>query len=365
MSETLLSVRGLTVHYPVRTDGSFRRRTEVVRAVDGIDLDVPRGTTFGLVGETGSGKSTLGRAILQLTPPTAGTVDLAGVRLTSLRGEALRHARRRMQMVFQNPLASLDPRQRIGSIIEEPFVAHGVYPTRAERTARVAELIALVGLAPDVVSRRPQELSGGQRQRVGIARAIALHPDLVVADEPVSALDVSIQAQIINLLQDLQSRLGLTYLLIAHDLAVVHHISHVIAVMYLGRIVELADSDEIVTGPRHPYTVALLSAVPESDPSREGARRRVMLPGTPPSPVHPPAGCAFHTRCWLRERLGRPPACETQSPPLMELTAGHLVSCHFADRILGSLPPRIQETTAAADTATVGATVTEPDRASA
>lgn len=332
-SDVLLRVRGLVVHYPVRPGGVIHRTHEVVRAVEGVDLDVQRGITFGLVGETGSGKSTLGRAILQLTPQTAGTVDLAGVRLTSLRGEALRQARRRMQMIFQNPLASLDPRQRVSSIIEEPLRVHGIYRTLSERRARVAELIQLVGLGPDVGRRRAQELSGGQRQRVGIARAIALNPDFVVADEPVSALDVSIQAQIINLLQDLQARLGLTYLLIAHDLAVVHHVSHVIAVMYLGKIVELADGDDLVNGARHPYTVALLSAVPAPEPGRQAGRKRVILPGTLPSPVHPPPGCSFHTRCWLREQLGRPAACETQAPKLAEVAPGHLVACHYADRI--------------------------------
>ena len=331
----LLEVEGLTVHFPIRQGIIIERHVGDVRAVDGISFSLTRGETLGLVGESGCGKSTTGRAIVRLYEPTAGRVLFDGVDITTLDTAGLRRMRRRMQMIFQDPYASLNPRMTAGGIISEPLEIHRV-GTPNERRERVRELLATVGLSPDYASRYPHEFSGGQRQRIGVARALAFEPDLVVADEPISALDVSIQAQIINLLERLQGRLGLTYLFIAHDLSVVRHISDRIAVMYLGRIVELASSRDLNRTPLHPYTVALLSAVPIPDPAVESRRRRIILKGDVPSPAAPPSGCRFHTRCWLRERLGNPVECETIDPELRALATDHQVACHFAEKVDGS-----------------------------
>ena len=333
--ETLLEVRDLKMWFPVTEGLLFERHVGDVRAVDGVSFSLRRGETLGLVGESGCGKSTTGRAIVRLYKPTAGQVLFDGQDVTSVEGAALRRLRRRFQMIFQDPYASLNPRMTAGATVSEPLEVHGV-GSAAERRDRVRDLLSTVGLNPDYAIRYPHEFSGGQRQRIGVARALALDPDLIVADEPISALDVSIQAQVINLLERLQERLGLTYLFIAHDLSVVRHISDRIAVMYLGRIVELAPSRELNARPLHPYSVALLSAVPIPDPTVERRRRRIILKGDVPSPVNPPSGCHFHTRCWLRERLGNPERCSAEIPALRTLSAGHEVACHFAEEVEGS-----------------------------
>jgi oligopeptide transport system ATP-binding protein len=331
----LLRVEDLKVYFPIREGLIVQRHVGDVRAVDGVSFTLRRGETLGLVGESGCGKSTTGRAIIRLNEPTAGRILFEGTDLTSLDSRQMVDARRRMQMIFQDPYASLNPRMTAGGIIAEPLDIHGVGEKRG-RPERVRELMGTVGLNPDYANRYPHEFSGGQRQRIGVARALALDPDLIVADEPISALDVSIQAQVINLLERLQERLHLTYLFIAHDLSVVRHISDRIAVMYLGRIVELAPSRELNGRPLHPYSVALLSAVPIPDPKVERRRRRIILKGDVPSPVNPPSGCHFHTRCWLRERLGNPDRCAAEVPLLRPLATGHEVACHFADEVEGS-----------------------------
>ncbi len=326
MSEVLVSVQDLKVHFPIQGGLLSNRPKGVVRAVDGVDMQILRGETLGLVGESGCGKSTTGRAILQLVRPTSGTVHFKGRDLTQLRGREMRQMRRSMQIVFQNPYSSLNPRLTVGSIIGEPLQVHGMARGRALQE-RVHELLVLVGLDPSHVRRFPHEFSGGQRQRIGIARAIALRPEFIVADEPISALDVSIQAQILNLLQDLQEKLGLTYLFIAHDLSAVRHLSTRIAVMYLGKLVELADAERLTERPLHPYTQALISAVPIPDPERERTRQRIVLQGDVPSPVNPPSGCRFRTRCaWAFER------CAAEEPPLREWESGHTVACHLLDQ---------------------------------
>ena len=322
----LLDVRGLEVHFPIKSGLIFDRTVGHVKAVDGVDLSIPRGKTLGLVGESGCGKSTLGKAILRLEEPTAGQVFFEGTDVASLKDEPMRKMRRHMQMVFQDPMASLNPRQDVETILTEPLTAHGI---PFEKATRVRELLELVGLPRNAARRYPHEFSGGQRQRIGIARAVALEPTLVIADEPVSALDVSIQAQVLNLLSDLQERLGLTYLVIAHDLAVVRHVSDEVAVMYLGGIVEQADADELYDRPSHPYTKALMSAVPVPDPTVEDRRERILLSGDLPSPSNPPPGCRFHTRCPFRQ----PTRCHDERPVLRELHPGHLVSCHWAEDI--------------------------------
>ena len=318
--EPLLRVEGLTVHFPL--GGAWGRRRRVVHAVDDVSFEIRRGETLGLVGESGSGKTTTGRAILRRVPITAGRIWFKGRDITGLRGEELRRLRRDMQLVFQDPYASLNPRMRILDIVAEPLLVHGLVRRTLDAEDRVVELLELVGLPADAVDRYPHAFSGGQRQRIGIARALALEPDLIVADEPVSALDVSIRAQVVNLMQDLQERLGLTYLFIAHDLSVVRHISHRIAVMYAGKLVELADRDEIYRDPRHPYTRALLSAVPIPDPRVQRAGGRTVLRGEIPNPVQPPTGCRFHTRCPIAVER-----CGAEEPPLEEKGPRHVAAC--------------------------------------
>ena len=321
--KNLLEVSGLTMHFPLTQGIIFQRQVGAVRAVDGIDFFVEKGETLGLVGESGCGKSTTGRAILQLYKPTAGSVRFEGIELTTLGSEQMRRTRRRMQMIFQDPYASLNPRMTVGNIIGEPLEVHDLARGRA-RTERVQELLRIVGLNPYFTNRYPHEFSGGQRQRIGVARALAVEPEFIVADEPISALDVSIQAQIINLLEELQSRFQLTYLFIAHDLSVVRHISDRVAVMYLGKIVELADRQELYEHPLHPYTQALLSAVPIPDPVIEAKRKRIILTGDVPSPVNPPTGCRFHTRCWKAQQI-----CSEVDPEFVEHGPRHWAACHF------------------------------------
>ncbi len=321
---TLVDVKGLKVHFPIK-GGLLGRTVAQVKAVDGVDMFIRRGETLGLVGESGCGKSTTGRAILQLIKPTEGSVKLDGVELTKIPAAELRKKRSEMQMVFQDPYGSLDPRYTVGQIIAEPL-ENFKRGTPKEIRDEVANLLEVVGLNPYYVNRFAHEFSGGQRQRIGIARALALRPSLVVADEPVSALDVSIQAQVLNLLQDLQSKFGLTYLFVAHNLSVVKHISDRVAVMYLGRVVELAKSETLYETPLHPYTQALLSAIPVPDPEVEARRKRIILEGDVPSPVNPPSGCNFHPRCWKAQAI-----CREVIPPLEEKQAGsnHYAACHF------------------------------------
>jgi len=318
----LLEVNNLKVHFPVRA-GWFRRGRESVKAVDGVSFALEPGETLGLVGESGCGKTTLGRAIIRLTQPTAGEIRLAGTDLTRLTGDELRSRRRQFQMIFQDPYGSLNPRLTVEDILGEPLDIHGLAPDRAARRKRVLELLTAVGLDPSYARRYPHEFSGGQRQRLGIARALAVEPGLIICDEPVSALDVSVQAQIINLLRDLQEQRGIAYLFIAHDLALVEHISHRVMVMYLGRIVETAPARTLIRDPKHPYTQALISAVPEVDP--DSKRQRILLPGDVPSPIHPPAGCPFHPRCPVAAAR-----CRTDVPVLREVAPGHWAACHLA-----------------------------------
>jgi oligopeptide transport system ATP-binding protein len=320
--DVLIDVKDLRMYFPVTAGLIFQRKVADVKAVDGLNFFIRKGETLGLVGESGCGKSTTGRAILQLYKPTTGTVNFGGTDLVKLKGGDLRRFRRRMQMIFQDPYASLNPRMSVGSIIAEPLAIHNLAKGKA-RKDRVQELLTIVGLNPYYANRYPHEFSGGQRQRIGIARALAVEPDFIVCDEPVSALDVSIQAQIINLLEDLQSRFGLTYLFIAHDLSVVRHISDRVAVMYLGKIAELADRNELYENPLHPYTKALLSAVPVPDPSVESKRERIILTGDVPSPLRPPPGCVFHTRCPIAIE-----ECRERIPEWREVQHDHWVACH-------------------------------------
>ena len=320
-SDDLVQVRDLQMHFPVTKGVIFQRQVGAVKAVDGVSFSIKKGETLGLVGESGCGKSTTGRAILQLHRPTAGEVIFQGTDLVKLKGEELRRMRRKVQMIFQDPYASLNPRMTVGDIIGEPIKVHHLRQGKEVRV-RVQELLQLVGLNPYFINRYPHEFSGGQRQRIGIARALAVEPEFVVCDEPVSALDVSIQAQVINLLEDLQDRLGLTYLFIAHGLAVVKHISDRVAVMYLGKVVELAEGSKLYSMPMHPYTQALLSAVPIPDPNIEKRRKRIILEGDVPSPLNPPSGCHFHTRCPIV--IDR---CKVEEPPFMDYGGGHFAAC--------------------------------------
>ncbi len=321
-NNVLVRVDNLVKHFPI-TKGLLQKQVGAVRAVDGISFEVKRGETLGLVGESGCGKSTTGRAILQLYRPTSGNVHFDGEDLTQLKGEDLRMKRRKMQMIFQDPYASLNPRMTVGEIIREPLLVHNV-ATQAEADERVKQLLEVVKLNPAFSTRYPHEFSGGQRQRVGIARALALQPSFIVCDEPISALDVSIQAQVVNLLEDLQNQFNLTYLFIAHDLSMVRHISDRVAVMYLGVMVELADRNELYTNPLHPYAHALLSAVPVPDPKVETTRKRTILVGDVPSPANPPSGCRFRTRCPIAQSI-----CAESRPEFREVKPGHFVACHL------------------------------------
>ena len=341
----LLVVDNLYKHFEIRGGPLGVSRIGAVRAVDGVSFSVRKGETLGLVGESGCGKTTLGKVILRLLPPTSGRVVVdgrvifdvptpaerkAGRKPVSLSGQAMKEVRRDLQVVFQDPYASLNPRMSVGEIVGEGPLVHGM-SNKEQREELVRELLAKVGLNQSHIHRYPHEFSGGQRQRIGIARALALNPEFVVLDEPVSALDVSIQSQVLNLLDDLQQELGLTYLFIAHNLAVVEHISDRVGVMYLGAMAEIANVDEIYANPGHPYTVALLSAIPDPDPRHR--KKRIILKGDIPSPANPPSGCRFHTRCWLREHLGNPERCSAQIPELRELGPGHAVACHFAEEV--------------------------------
>ena len=339
--DILLSVEGVKVHFPIKRGVIFDKTIGYVYAVDGVDLHIRRGETYGLVGESGCGKSTLGRAILKLEPPTEGKVVFDGIDIASLGGEDLRRKRQDLQMVFQDPLSSLDPRQSVESLLVEGMKAHGLAKDAKDARPRLRELLAAVGLPAQALSKYPHEFSGGQRQRIGIARALSVNPKLIVADEPVSALDVSVQAQVINLLGDLQEEFGLTYIIIAHDLAVVRHISDRIGVMYLGSIVEEAPAADLYSTPLHPYTRALLSAVPIPDPDIEDEREQILLTGDLPSPSNPPPGCRFHTRCpWRQEAR-----CDDERPQLRVVQidgfpAEHRVACHYAEQIhTGELQP--------------------------
>ena len=330
-ADALMKVTGLTKHFPVNRGVVFRHRVGLVRSVDDVTFDVAQGETLGIVGESGCGKTTTARMLVRLIEPTAGQILFDGRDITHLRTRTMRPLRRDVQMIFQDPYSSLNPRHTVGAIVGAPFRLQRVKTEKGTKRS-VQDLLELVGLNPEHYNRYPHEFSGGQRQRIGIARTLALRPRLIVADEPVSALDVSIQAQVINLLADLQSELGLTYVIIAHDLSVIRHVANRVAVMYLGNLVEMASRNDLYERPRHPYTVALLSAVPMPEPSKRGAegerRERIRLVGDVPSPLNPPPACRFHTRCWKAQEV-----CRTEPPPLRELGPGHQVACHFPENI--------------------------------
>jgi oligopeptide transport system ATP-binding protein len=325
----LLQVTGLKKHFPVY-GGLLRRQVATVYAVDGVDFEIRKGEVFSLVGESGCGKTTLGRAVLRLTEPTAGKIVFEGIDVMALKDAGLRRLRAKMQIVFQDPFGSLNPRMPVSDIIGEGLLAQGM-SDRKERDGRVEDALEAVGLRRDYTRRYPHEFSGGQRQRIGVARALALNPSFIVLDEPVSALDVSIQSQVLNLLTDLRRDFDLTYLFISHNLSVIQYVSDRVGVMYLGQIVETGDVEALYREPRHPYTVALLSAIPNPDPRNR--RRRLVLKGDVPSPVNPPSGCHFHTRCWLREQLGNPEECVASEPELREVAPGHVAKCHFAEQV--------------------------------
>jgi oligopeptide/dipeptide ABC transporter ATP-binding protein len=330
---TILEVTDLKKHFPIKK-GLFSRTVGHVRAVDGVSFSVKQGEVLGLVGESGCGKTTTGRCILQLMKPTSGSVKFEGQEITGLPFREMRQLRRQMQIIFQDPYSSLNPRLSVRTMLTEVLRVHGIVKSGREARERVGELMRMVGLSPSQAARYPHEFSGGQRQRIGIARALALNPRLIIADEPVSALDVSIQAQIVNLLRDLQKEMSLTYLFIAHDLSVVEHISNRVAVMYLGKIVELAPSLDLYHDPRHPYTVSLLSAIPQNDPDLKKAR--IVLQGDVPNPANPPPGCRFHPRCFMAQ-----PICSTEEPPLREVVPGHWSACHFAEEVPLKVPSAV------------------------
>ena len=323
MSEDLLTVTNLVKNFELRVNNGARRKKRIVQAVTNVSFSVGKGQTLGLVGESGSGKTTVGRCILRLIEPTSGSVEFEGQELGSLKFEEMRALRRKMQIVFQDPFASLDPKMTVGASISEPLIVQGVPGDHADK---VLELLELVGLSADHAQRFPHEFSGGQRQRIGVARALALNPALIILDEPISALDVSIQAGVVNLFEDLQSRLGMSYVFIAHDLSVVRHIADRVAVMYLGKIVEIGDQEAVYANPTHPYTKALLSAVPLPDPKTERSRHRIMLEGDVPSPVNPPSGCRFRTRCWKAQDV-----CAQEEPMLTVQPSGQMSACHFPE----------------------------------
>ncbi len=326
MSENIIEVRDLVKHFPVRVGVLFKRTVGQVRAVDGVSFDLKRGETLGVVGESGCGKSTLAQVLMRLEPPTSGSATFEGRDMFAMRGSELRKLRRDIQIVLQDPYTSLNPRMTVGDIVGEPFEIHPDVAPKGSRAQKVRELLDVVGLNPEHINRYPHQFSGGQRQRIGIARALALRPKVIVCDEPVSALDVSIQAQVMNLLGDLQTEFGLSYLFIAHDLSVVRHLSDRVAVMYLGKVVEVGTEQEIYEHPTHPYTQALLSAVPVPDPELRGQRQIIRLEGDVPSPVDPPSGCRFRTRCWKAQNI-----CATEEPALTTRVAAHPSACHFAE----------------------------------
>jgi oligopeptide/dipeptide ABC transporter ATP-binding protein len=346
MATNLIEVRDLVKHFPIKRGIIFQRQIGAVKAVDGVSFDVKQGETLGIVGETGCGKSTTARLLCRLMDPTSGTITFDGREVGAQKGDELKALHRDMQMVFQDPYSSLNPRKSVGSIISDPFVIHGLYSGQGERKRRVQDLMDRVGLNPEHYNRYPHEFSGGQRQRIGVARAIALEPKLLIADEPVSALDVSIQAQVLNLLRELQRDMGLTLVFIAHDLSVVRHMCDRVAVMYLGRIVEIAESDILYSSPRHPYTGALLSAVPVPDPSG-GTQKRQLLTGDVPSPANPPSACRFHTRCPKAQ-----PKCSEDDPPLERKAGGTVAACHYPltdDEVTARLPVALSRRRSEAD----------------
>jgi oligopeptide transport system ATP-binding protein len=346
-TEPILKITGLKKHFPIY-GGLLRRQIGTVYAVDGVDFEVQRGETFALVGESGCGKTTLGRSLLRLTEPTAGKIVFGGTDVSALSQDGLRPMRRRMQIIFQDPFGSLNPRMPVSDIIGEGLLAQGVRD-RKKRDKKVEDSLEIVGLRRDYTRRYPHEFSGGQRQRIGIARALALDPEFVVCDEPVSALDVSIQSQVLNLLVDLRRDFNLTYLFISHNLSVIQYFSDRVAVMYLGKIVEVGSVEQLYQNARHPYTVALLSAIPDADPRRR--KKRLVLKGDVPSPAAPPSGCRFHTRCWLREKLGNPERCSTEEPQLRVLETGHTSACHFAEDVSEKTVDQAVATQSVVDTA--------------
>jgi len=347
LGEPLLQVRGLKKHFPI-VGGLLKRQIGMVYAVDGVDFDVRAGEIFSLVGESGCGKTTLGRSILRLIEPTAGSITFSGRDITNISQDELRPLRRKMQIIFQDPFGSLNPRMPVSDIIGEGLLAQGM-KDRKTRDKKVEDSLEIVGLRREYTRRYPHEFSGGQRQRIGIARALALGPDIVVCDEPVSALDVSIQSQVLNLLLDLRRELNLTYIFISHNLSVVQYFSDRVGVMYLGKIAELGTVGQLYRDPRHPYTVALLSAIPNADPRRR--KKRLVLKGDVPSPAAPPSGCRFHTRCWLREKLGNPERCVTEEPALRDFGGDHQTACHFAEEISDQTVSSVVATQSVVETA--------------